>query len=111
MDHEWRIPRSADSDPELLRSNISEHFLVGYACAPSVDNAVSLTLGLVTDGAHPEARPVRVLVSRKTCGELALALARLALAFPAREGTNREPAASQPAPELPRADLCLSAIG
>lgn len=103
MDHEWRIPRSAQSDPDLLRSNMPEFFLVGYACAPEADNAVALTLGLVSNGPYPEARPVRVLVSRKTCGDLALALGRLALAFHAREAASREPAGTQPAPELPRA--------
>jgi hypothetical protein len=107
MDNEWRIPRSAHSDPELLRSNMPEYFLVGYASAPAAENAVALTLGLVSDGPYPEARPVRVLVSRKTCGDLAVALARLALAFPGREGQTREPAGSRPGPELPRADTYL----
>jgi hypothetical protein len=107
MDYEWRIPRSAHSDPELLRSNIPEYFLVGHASAPAAENAVALTLGLVTDGPYPEARPVRVLVSRKTCGDLAMALARLALAFPPHEGPRREPVAARPVPELPRADPSL----
>jgi hypothetical protein len=53
---------------------------------------------------------VRVLVSRRTCGDLALALGRLALAFAAREGASAEAARMQPAPELPRADPGLSAV-
>jgi hypothetical protein len=110
MDHEWRIPRSAQSDPELSRPNMPEYFLVGYACAPEADNAVALTLGLVSEGPYPEARPVRVLVSRRTCGDLALALGRLALAFAAREDASAEAARMQPAPELPRADPGLSAV-
>ena len=109
MDQEWRIPRSAQSDPELLRSNMPEYFLVGYACAPEADNAVALTLGLVSDDPCPEARPVRVLVSRRACGDLALALGRLALAFPPREGTGREPVATRTGAELPRSEPGLAA--
>ena len=117
MDHEWRIPRSAHGDPELLRSNIPEYFLVGHACAPAAENAVSLTLALVTNGPYPEARPVRVLVSRKMCGDLAVALARFGLAFPVHEGASPEPSdRSQAAfsllcetfPPGDRASLCAS---
>jgi len=52
--------------------------LVGFGCATAPDNAVSVTVGLVTDQPFPESRPIRVLMSREECRDLAVALVRLA---------------------------------
>jgi hypothetical protein len=79
----------AKSDPDLLRSNIPEYSFVGFAgsCAA---NTVTLTVGLVTGLPYPESRPIRVLISRDECRELAAALERLAQPnhLPSRESSN-----------------------
>jgi hypothetical protein len=66
------------SDADLQRSNIPDYSLVGFACAPSAAGDVTLTVGLVTGLPYPESRPIRVLMSREACRELAVALERLA---------------------------------
>jgi hypothetical protein len=75
------MPESAPdncSDPLLLRSNIPGYSFVGFAGATSSANTVALTLGLVTGLPYPESRPIRVLMSREECRNLAIALERLA---------------------------------
>ena len=67
-----------ESPPDLLRSNIPEYSCVGFACAKSTSNGVTLTLGLVTGLPFPESRPIRVLMSADECRDLAAALARMA---------------------------------
>jgi hypothetical protein len=69
------LPRS---EGDLLRSNIPAYSLVGFACATSADNAVTLTIALVSAPPYPESRPIRVLMSRDACHDLAFALERLA---------------------------------
>jgi hypothetical protein len=66
------------SDRDLQRSNIPDYSLVGFACGPSAIDAVALTVGLVTGLPYPESRPIRVLMSRQPCSDLAAALERLA---------------------------------
>lgn len=66
------------SDADLQRSNIPDYSLVGFACAPSAAGDVTLTVGLVTGLPYPESRPIRVLMSRDACRDLAVALERLA---------------------------------
>jgi hypothetical protein len=66
------------SDADLQRSNIPDYSLVGFACAPSAAGAVTLTVGLVTGLPYPESRPIRVLMSREACRDLAVALERSA---------------------------------
>ena len=68
----------ARGDRHLQRSNIPDYSLVGFACAPSATDAVALTVGLVTGLPYPESRPIRVLMSREACSDLAAALERLA---------------------------------
>jgi hypothetical protein len=58
------------SDADLQRSNIPDHSLVGFACAPSAAGAVTLTVGLVTGLPYPESRPIRVLMSCEACRDL-----------------------------------------
>jgi hypothetical protein len=69
---------SPGTDAALQRSNIPDYSLVGFACAPSATGAVTLTVGLVTGLPYPESRPIRVLMSREACRDLAGALDRLA---------------------------------
>lgn len=66
------------SDANLLRLNIPEYRLVGFACAAPGADAMAVTIGLVTDLPYPESRPIRVLMSRDQCRELAMALERAA---------------------------------
>ena len=66
------------SDAGLQRANIPDYSLVGFACAPSAAGAVTLTVGLVTGLPYPESRPIRVVMSREACRDLAGALDRLA---------------------------------
>ena len=75
--HASELPFS-ESDNELLRSNIPEYTFVGFACATSARHSVTLTLGLVAGLPYPESRPVRVLMARDECRDLAIALGRLA---------------------------------
>jgi hypothetical protein len=75
------MPESAPdncSDPHLLRSNIPEYSFVGFAGATSSANTVALTVGLVTGLPYPESQPIRMLMSREECRNLAIALERLA---------------------------------
>jgi hypothetical protein len=64
-------------DPCLVRTSVPEYSLVGFACATVGQNAVTLTLGLVTGLPYPESRPIRVRMSRENCRELAVALDRV----------------------------------
>jgi D-serine deaminase-like pyridoxal phosphate-dependent protein len=69
--------RTLDRDPCLVRTSIPEYSLVGFVCATAAENAVTLTLGLVTGPPYPESRPIRVRMSRDDCRELAVALDRV----------------------------------
>jgi hypothetical protein len=64
------------SDTLLLRSNIPDYCLVGFACG-TANQAVTLTLGLVSDLPFPESRPIRVRMSREGWRQLAGAPDRL----------------------------------
>ena len=68
----------AQREGDLLSSNMPTYSLVGFGCATAPDNAVSVTVGLVTDPPFSESRPIRVLMSREECRDLAVALVRLA---------------------------------
>ena len=76
--HHTDPPHFARSERDLLSSNMPTYSLIGFGCATAPDNAVSLTVGLVTDPPFPESRPIRVLMSREECRDLAVALVRLA---------------------------------
>ncbi len=74
------IKRTLDRDqhdPCLVRTSIPEYSLVGFACATTPENAVTMTLGHVTGMPYPESRPIRVRMSRANCRELAVALDRM----------------------------------
>ena len=74
-----RDPHLTSGDSGLFRSNIPAYSLVGFACA-AVHDEITVTMGLVTNTAYPESRPIRVLISREACSELGAALARLTVA-------------------------------
>ena len=90
---EVREANRTRGDHQLQRSNIPDYSLVGFACAPSAADAVTLTVGLVTGLPYPESRPIRVVMSREACSDLAAALERLARLPHPRPGNTPAPSA------------------